>query len=70
VKSVEDPKRYSQAGQESGKDGDPHNREGSIVRVVPDGVSLTRSRDAEPTKAEETGTARGTAQDVAAHHEG
>jgi general stress protein YciG len=68
VKPAEDPKRYSRAGQNSGKDSDPRNHEATVAGAFYGGASL--SRDAEPMKEQETGTTRGTAEDVAAHHEG
>jgi len=67
---MEDPKRYCHAGQKSGKDSDPRNHEGPSVGVVHGGVSLSPSRDAEPTKEQETGSTSGTATDVAAHQKG
>ena len=69
VKSAEGPECDSKAGQKSAENGDPRNHKSPIARTIDDISVMRRRRDTEPTKKEETGPARGAAEDFAAQHE-
>jgi hypothetical protein len=70
VKSVESPDCYSPADQNPGGDRDPRNHKSPIVGVVRDVPSVSRSRNAEPAKANKTGPTGRAAPDITAQYEG
>jgi len=66
VESAQSPQRDSQAGQYPGKDGDPHNCKSALVGVISRISRMSRSRNTEPAKTEEAGSAGHTSADVTA----
>lgn len=69
VKSAEGPECDSQAGQKAGENGDPRDHKSSIAGTIAHISMMSRRRDTEPAKKEETSPTRGAAEDFAAHHE-
>ena len=65
---AEYPEGDSKACQKSREDPDPRKYETPIAGMAIDITIVSRTRDVEPMKAEETAAARCTAVDFAAHH--
>jgi hypothetical protein len=70
MKFAEGPECDPQAGQKSRKDCEPCKYVTAIAGIVAGITIMSRTRDAESAKAEETTPARGAAVDFAAHHKG